>query len=56
MILFINTTTHHRTIIMKPTDVKPGTYAEYYVDSHEKDPKFKVGNHVRVSKDKNFKI
>ena len=42
--------TYHRTIKMKPIDVEPDSYAEYNVDSNEKDPKFKVGDHVRISK------
>ena len=45
--------TVHRTIGMKPTDVKSNSYAEYHVDSNEKDPKFKVGDHVRISNYKN---
>ena len=48
--------TFQRTTKMKPIDVKPDTYAEYSVDSNEKDPKFKVSNHVKISKDKNVKI
>ena len=45
----------HRTIIMKPTNVTSGSYAEYNVDSNEKNPKFKVGDPVRISKyKKNF--
>ena len=39
--------TVHRTIIMKSIDVTSGSYAEYVEDSNEKDPKFKVGDHVR---------
>ena len=46
--------TYHRTIQMKPTDVKPKSYAEYNVDSNEKDPKFQVGDHGRISKYKKF--
>ena len=45
--------TCHRTIKMKPIDVKPGSYAECSVESIEKDPKFKVGAHVILSKYKN---
>ena len=30
------------------------TYYEYDVDYNNKDPKFKVGNHVRISKKKNI--
>ena len=44
----------HRTIKMKPINVTSGSYAEYSVDSNEKDPKFKVGDRVRISKYKKF--
>ena len=44
----------HRTIKMKPIDVNSDSYAGYYEDSNEKDPKFKVGEHVRISKYKNI--
>ena len=46
--------TVHRTIKMKPIDVTYDSYAEYNVDSNEKDPKFKIGDHVRISKYKNI--
>ena len=39
---------------MKPIDVKSNSYAEYNVDSNEKDPKFQVGYHVRISKYRNI--
>ena len=39
---------------MKPIEVKSNSYAEYNVDSDEKDPKFKVGDHVRISKYKSI--
>ena len=45
--------TVHRTIKMKPIDVTPDSYAEYNEDSNEKDPKFKVGDRVRISKYEN---
>ena len=35
---------------MKSIDVKNDYFAEYYEESNEKDPKFKVGDHVRISK------
>ena len=54
MILLINTVTFHRTIKMKPSDVKSDSYAKYNVDSNEKNPKSKVGDHVRISKYKNI--
>ena len=46
--------TYHRTIKMKPIDVKFDSYAEYNVDSNGKDPKFKISDHVRISKQKTF--
>ena len=46
--------TVHRTIKMKPIDVTSDSYAECNEDSHEKDPKFKVGDRVRISKYKNI--
>ena len=49
---------YHKTIKMKPIDVKSDSFAEYNgtafnEESNEKDPKFKVGDHVRISKFKN---
>ena len=46
--------TVHRTIKMKPIDVTSGSYAEYNEDFNKKNPKFKVGDHVRISKYKNI--
>ena len=46
--------TSHRIIKMKPVDVKSGNYVEYNVNSNDKDPKFKIGDHVRISKYKNI--
>ena len=46
--------TVHRTIKMKPIDVTDDSYAEYNEISNEKDPKSKVGDHVRISKYKNI--
>ena len=45
---------YHKTIKRKPIDVQSDSFAEYYEESNEKDPKFKVGNHVRISKYKNI--
>ena len=39
---------------MKPIDVKSASHVEYNVDSNAKDPKFQVGDHVRISKYKNI--
>ena len=46
--------TVHRAMKMKPIDVKSDSYAEYNDDSDEKDPKFKFGDRVRISKYKNI--
>ena len=46
--------TYHGTIKMKPIDFKSDSFAEYNEESNEKDPKFKVGDHVRISKCKNI--
>ena len=45
--------TVHRTIKMKPIDVTGDSYAEYNKITNKKHPKFKVGDHVRISKYKN---
>ena len=45
---------YHRTIKMKPIEVKDNTYINIGREVHEKDPKFKVGDHVRISKYKNI--
>ena len=45
--------TYHRTIKMKPIDVKDNTYIDSIKQVNDNDPKFKVGNHVRISKYKN---
>ena len=37
---------------MKPIDVKSKSHAEYNVDCNDKDPKFKIGDHVRISRHK----
>ena len=50
MILLINTTTVHKTIKMKAVDVMDDSYAEYNEDFNKKDPKFKVGDNVRITK------
>ena len=46
--------TYHRTIKMKPIDVKNDSFVEYNEESNEKDPKFKLGDHIRISKYKNI--
>ena len=39
---------------MKPVIVGDDSFAKYNEESNEKDPKFKVGDHVRISKYKNI--
>ena len=46
--------TYHRTIKMKPVDVKDNIYIDFKKEVNDKDPKFKVGDHVRISKYKNI--
>ena len=46
--------TYHRTIKMKPIDVKDNTYIDFKKQVNDRDPKFKVGDHVRISKYKNI--
>ena len=46
--------TYHRTIKMKPIDVGDDSFAKYNEESNEKDPKFIVGDHLRISKYKNI--
>ena len=35
---------------MKPIDVTDDSFVEYNEESNKKDPKFKVGDHVRAQK------
>ena len=44
----------HRTIKTKPVDVTDDFYAKYNEDFNKKDPKLKVGDHVRISKYENI--
>ena len=46
--------TFHKTIKMKLIDVTDDSYAKYNEDFDKKDPKFKVGDYVRISKHKNI--
>ena len=43
--------TYHTTIKMKPINVKDNTYVNADKEINNKDPKFKVGDHVRISKE-----
>ena len=46
--------TYHRTINMKPIDVKDNPYINIDKEVNDKDPKFKVNDHVRISQYKNI--
>ena len=39
---------------MKPVDVKPSTYFDFITENEKEDPKFKLVDHVRISKYKNI--
>ena len=45
---------YHRTIKMKPIDVRDNTYINIGKEANNKDPKFKAGDHVRILKYKNI--
>ena len=40
----------HRAINMEPLDVKDNTCIDFKKDINDKEPIFKVGDHVRISK------
>ena len=46
--------TVHRTIKTNPIDVMGDYYAEYNENFNREDPKFKVGDNVRISKCRNI--
>ena len=45
---------YHASIKMKPANVKDNTYVNFYKEINNEGPKFKVGDHVRISKYKNI--
>ena len=46
--------TYHRTIKMRPVNVKDDTFIDFKKEVNDKGSKFKVGDHVRISKYKNI--
>ena len=44
----------HKTIKMKPFDFTDDSFVECNEEENKKDPKFQVGDHVRISKYKNI--
>ena len=41
--------TYHTSIKMKPVDVKDNTYIDFKKESNDENPKFKVGDNVKIS-------
>ena len=50
MQLFINTITFYRPIKIRPNDISSSTYIDFGNEKKDKDLKFKVADHVRISK------
>ena len=46
--------TYHTSIKVKPVDVKNNTYIDFKKEVNDKNLKFKVGDHVKISKYKNI--
>ena len=46
--------TYHRTIKMKLADVNDNSYIDFEKEVNDKDPKFKISDHARISKYKNI--
>ena len=45
---------YHLSLKMKPADIMDNTYIDFKKEINNKDPKFKVGDYVRISKYKNI--
>ena len=39
---------------MKPVDVNPSMYIDFNKENNMEDPKFEVGNYIRILKQKHF--
>ena len=46
--------TYHTAIKIKPVDVKDNTYISFKKEANDKNPKFKVVDHVKISQYKNI--
>ena len=46
--------TYHRAVKIKSVDSKDNTCIDFKKEVNDRDPKFKVGDHVRISKYKNI--
>ena len=45
---------YHRNIKIKPIDVEYNTYIDFGKENNNENPKFKIGDHVRILKYKNI--
>ena len=45
-----NNNTFYKTIKMKPVDIKVNTCIDFGKEVNDKDPQFKIDDHVRISK------
>ena len=52
--VYFNVLDVHSSIKMKPKEVIDDSFVEYNEETNKKDPKFKIGNNVRISKYKNI--
>ena len=48
-----NNNTYNSTIKIKPVDIKSSTCIDFNVEKNDEDPKFKFGDHERVSRFRN---
>ena len=46
--------TYHNANKIKPANVKDNTYIDFYKKNNKEDPKFKAGDHIKISKYKNI--
>ena len=53
-IVNINNNTYHKTIKMKPVDVKSSIYMGFNKKNNKEIPKFKIGHNVKILKYKNI--
>ena len=52
--IIIHNNTYHRTIKMKPIDIKSYIYIDFNKENDKEGPTFKVGDKVTISKYKNI--
>ena len=47
---------YHRTIKMKPVDVRSSTCLDFGIEYNDKDSKFEVGHHVKILKNEKKRL